>query len=82
MLCSSPRLFEFTLVRVHACLSSRFRFVSFRFILFCFVHFRIFVNGDMKKYKELKKSSINLGAAFQKVNFLRDLQYDTEILNH
>ena len=42
---------------------------------------KIFVNGDMKKYKELKKSSINLGAAFQKVNFLRDLQYDTEILN-
>tara|TARA_Y100000768_G_scaffold382051_1_gene361739 strand:- start:10114 stop:10968 length:855 start_codon:yes stop_codon:yes gene_type:complete len=41
---------------------------------------KIFVNGDRNKFKELKDSSISLGAAFQKVNFLRDIQHDTEIL--
>ncbi|MAV63800.1 MAG: phytoene synthase [Candidatus Marinimicrobia bacterium] len=42
---------------------------------------KIFVNGNNKEYEKLKHSSISLGAAFQKVNFLRDLHYDTEILN-
>jgi 15-cis-phytoene synthase len=35
-----------------------------------------FVNGDKKKYEELKESAMKLGSAFQKVNFLRDLNYD------
>lgn len=40
----------------------------------------VFVNGDLKKFKELEKSAMHLGSAFQKVNFLRDLKSDTEIL--
>lgn len=42
---------------------------------------KIFVNGDQEKYDELKDSAKHLGAAFQKVNFLRDLKSDIEILN-
>lgn len=42
---------------------------------------KIFVNGEERKFTELKNSAISLGTAFQKVNFLRDLKYDTEILN-
>ena len=42
---------------------------------------KVFVNGDDKKYEELKESAKYLGAAFQKVNFLRDLKSDIEILN-
>ena len=41
----------------------------------------VFVNGDEKKYKELKDSAMKLGSAFQKVNFLRDLKADFEDLN-
>ncbi|GIV37809.1 MAG: phytoene synthase [Cyclobacteriaceae bacterium] len=37
---------------------------------------RVFVNGDDHKYNELKPFAMKLGAAFQKVNFLRDLQAD------
>lgn len=40
----------------------------------------VFVNGDKKKYNELKNSAMNLGSAFQKVNFLRDLKHDSEAL--
>lgn len=37
---------------------------------------RVFVNGNDQKYNELKPFAMKLGAAFQKVNFLRDLQAD------
>ena len=36
----------------------------------------VFVNGDSKKYETLKPAARALGAAFQKVNFLRDLKAD------
>ena len=39
---------------------------------------KVFVEGDEKTYKELKPFAMNLGAAFQKVNFLRDLKADYE----
>jgi len=42
---------------------------------------KVFVNGDDKKYEELKDSAMSLGSAFQKVNFLRDLKDDVEMLN-
>lgn len=42
---------------------------------------KVFVNGDKKKYKELKSYAMRLGSAFQKVNFLRDLKDDFEVLN-
>ena len=42
---------------------------------------KVFVNGNKQKYEKLKHSAISLGAAFQKVNFLRDLHYDTNVLN-
>ena len=41
----------------------------------------VFVNGEEKKYDELKESPMKLGSAFQKVNFLRDLKADFEGLN-
>ena len=34
-----------------------------------------------KKYEELKSFAMRLGSAFQKVNFLRDLKDDFEVLN-
>ena len=37
---------------------------------------RVFVYGDDEKYKELEYSAMKLGAAFQKINFLRDLKAD------
>lgn len=42
---------------------------------------KVFVNGDQYKYDQLKDSAMRLGSAFQKVNFLRDLKSDIEILN-
>jgi phytoene synthase len=42
---------------------------------------KVFVNGDEVKYNNLKPYAMKLGSAFQKVNFLRDLKDDTEILN-
>ncbi len=42
---------------------------------------KVFVNGNTKKYDELKYFAMRLGSAFQKVNFLRDLKDDFEILN-
>lgn len=40
----------------------------------------VFVNGDENKYENLKESAMALGSAFQKVNFLRDLKADYELL--
>lgn len=37
---------------------------------------RVFCEGDRQKYQELKPSAMRLGAAFQKINFLRDLSHD------
>jgi len=37
---------------------------------------RVFCEGDEEKYAELKPSAMRLGAAFQKINFLRDLKHD------
>lgn len=42
---------------------------------------KVFVKGNDKKYEELKDSAMNLGSAFQKVNFLRDLKADFEDLS-
>lgn len=42
---------------------------------------KIFVNGDEETYQKLKPSAMRLGAVFQKVNFLRDLQFDYTELN-
>lgn len=39
---------------------------------------RVFCNGDSQQYDELKESARRLGAAFQKVNFLRDMKSDFE----
>jgi phytoene synthase len=37
---------------------------------------RVFTEGNEKMYNELKPYAMKLGSAFQKVNFLRDLQAD------
>ncbi|HBL80217.1 MAG TPA: phytoene synthase [Aequorivita sp.] len=42
---------------------------------------KVFVKGDIEKYNQLKESAMNLGSAFQKVNFLRDLKEDYENLS-
>jgi phytoene/squalene synthetase len=42
---------------------------------------KIFVNGSDEMYNKLKAPAMRLGSAFQKVNFLRDLKDDTEVLN-
>lgn len=42
---------------------------------------KVFVKGNEKKYQALKKNAMSLGSAFQKVNFLRDLKSDFELLN-
>ena len=42
---------------------------------------KVFVNGDDEKYSDLKYAAEKLGSAFQKVNFLRDLKDDSELLN-
>ena len=41
---------------------------------------QVFVNGDKGKYEELKPYAMKLGSAFQKINFLRDLKDDYQIL--
>ena len=41
----------------------------------------VFVEGDLKKYDVLKPHAMALGSAFQKVNFLRDLNADFELLD-
>ncbi len=42
---------------------------------------KVFVNGDEEKYESLKEPAMRLGSAFQKVNFLRDLKDDYELLH-
>ncbi|WP_299620304.1 phytoene/squalene synthase family protein [uncultured Tenacibaculum sp.] len=42
---------------------------------------KVFVKGDDQKYEALKDPAMRLGSAFQKVNFLRDLKDDVELLN-
>jgi phytoene/squalene synthetase len=42
---------------------------------------KVFVNGNIEQYEELKHSAMRLGSAFQKVNFLRDLKADFEDLS-
>lgn len=37
---------------------------------------RVFCDGDTRRYEQLKPHAMSLGAAFQKVNFLRDLRQD------
>ena len=41
----------------------------------------VFCNGNQKTFDTLKKYAQALGSAFQKVNFLRDLQSDVDDLN-
>ena len=39
---------------------------------------KVFVEGDQARYDELKNSAMKLGAAFQKINFLRDFKADVD----
>lgn len=41
---------------------------------------KIFVEGDEAEYKRLKPAAMKLGSAFQKINFLRDLNADYKSL--
>lgn len=41
---------------------------------------KVFTDGNEKEYLRLKPAAMKLGAAFQKVNFLRDLKNDFEAL--
>jgi 15-cis-phytoene synthase len=41
---------------------------------------KVFVNGSEEKYQNLKAPAMSLGAAFQKINFLRDLGQDSNEL--
>lgn len=41
---------------------------------------QVFCNGDNSLYDRLEYSARKLGSAFQKVNFLRDLKFDTQYL--
>jgi phytoene/squalene synthetase len=41
---------------------------------------RVFVEGDAQTYEMLKPYAMKLGSAFQKVNFLRDIKDDYQIL--
>lgn len=42
---------------------------------------RVFVDGDTERFDALERSAMRLGSAFQKINFLRDLKADYELLN-
>ena len=42
---------------------------------------KVFVGGNKEIYNRLKPSAMSLGSAFQKVNFLRDLNADYSLLN-
>lgn len=42
---------------------------------------KVFCIGNDLLFAELQEPAANLGSAFQKVNFLRDLKNDTEVLN-
>ncbi|MFZ9657299.1 MAG: phytoene/squalene synthase family protein [Crocinitomicaceae bacterium] len=41
---------------------------------------KVFVEGDQEQYEQLKPYAMKLGAAFQKINFLRDLKADYQEL--
>lgn len=41
---------------------------------------QIFVDGNKEQYEILKPSAMKLGSAFQKVNFLRDMKDDYQVL--
>jgi len=41
---------------------------------------KVFTEGNKQQYEELKPYAMKLGAAFQKINFLRDLKDDYHIL--
>src|SRR5690554_6005448 len=41
---------------------------------------QVFTDGDKHKYEQLKPYAMILGSAFQKVNFLRDLKDDYQVL--
>lgn len=41
----------------------------------------VFCNGDKERFEKLKPAAQSLGAAFQKINFLRDIKADYEELN-
>jgi len=41
----------------------------------------VFLDGDKTRYEALKPAAERLGAAFQKVNFLRDLKHDQDELS-
>src|SRR5690606_30522989 len=41
---------------------------------------QVFTDGDKEKYEELKPYAMKLGSAFQKINFLRDLKDDYQVL--
>ena len=41
---------------------------------------QVFTEGDKSKYEELKPYAMKLGSVFQKINFLRDLKDDYQIL--
>ena len=40
----------------------------------------VFTEGNKEQYEELKPYAMKLGAAFQKVNFLRDMKHDYHVL--
>ncbi len=40
----------------------------------------VFTEANIEKYNSLKESAMKLGAAFQKVNFLRDIKADYQVL--
>ncbi|WP_291868051.1 phytoene/squalene synthase family protein [Maribacter sp.] len=42
---------------------------------------KVFTNGNTEKYESLKEPAMRLGSAFQKVNFLRDIKEDYEVLH-
>ena len=37
---------------------------------------KVFCKGNSSCYKQLEKGALELGAAFQKINFLRDIRFD------
>lgn len=41
---------------------------------------QVFTDGNKEKYEELKPYAMKLGSAFQKVNFLRDIKDDYQLL--
>lgn len=41
---------------------------------------KVFVEGDANQYEQLRDGASHLGAAYQKVNFLRDMKADYELL--